>query len=184
VQYHVRRVPVAEAIDAAETVVAPIATSRGVELKAQHDVHEFVLADPVKLRQILINLLTNAVKFTPKGGTVGLSCDGTGKWVSLHISDVGPGIQSEDLPKIFEPFVQLGIPMLDSLGGSGLGLPISREFASAMGGEIEVESDPGHGSTFTLKLRRRSEPRRQLGRTTSTGRQSAARESGGRAAPA
>src|SRR4029079_18481691 len=119
-----------------------------------------------------------------KGGTVGLSCDGTGKWVSLHISDVGPGIQSEDLPKIFEPFVQLGIPMLDSLGGSGLGLPISREFASAMGGEIEVESDPGHGSTFTLKLRLGSEPRRQLGRTTSTGRQSAARESGGRAAPA
>src|SRR6185369_3476288 len=146
--------------------------------------HEYVLAEPIKLKQILINLLTNAVKITPTGGAVTLSCEETGTWFTLSITDVGPGIGRDDLQKIFEPFVQLGIPMLASLGGSGLGLPISREFASAMGGEIEVESDPGHGSTFTLKLRRRSEPRRQLGRTTSTGRQSAARESGGRAAPA
>jgi signal transduction histidine kinase len=174
VQYHIKRVAVADAIDAAETIVGPIANSRGVELKAAHDVHEYVLADPIKLKQILINLLTNAVKITPTGGAVTLSCEETGKWVTLSITDVGPGISRDDLKKIFEPFVQLGIPMLDSLGGSGLGLPISREFASAMGGDIEVQSDPGHGSTFTLKLRRKTEPRRHVTRTRTTAQKTTA----------
>jgi signal transduction histidine kinase len=167
IEYHLRRVSVAEAIATAETVVAPIAKVRGVNLNTAQNVHEYVLADANKLKQILINLLTNAVKFTPSGGAVKLACGHGGRWVSLSVTDFGPGIELDKVQKIFEPFVQLGIPTLDSLGGSGLGLPISREFATAMGGEIEVESMPGRGSTFTLRLRRKSEPRQGQSRPSS-----------------
>jgi histidine kinase len=73
----------------------------------------------------------------------------------VSVTDTGPGIAPDKLGQIFEPFVQLGIPTLDGLGGSGLGLPISREFAVAMGGELAASSDGrGHGSTFTLRLLR------------------------------
>jgi signal transduction histidine kinase len=121
-----------------------------------------VRADASKFKQILINLLANAVKFTPSGGSVSVSATRagrSGRWVSVAVTDTGPGIESEKLGQIFEPFVQLGIPTLDGLGGSGLGLPISREFAVAMGGELAASSD-GHGSTFTLRLLRDRLPRR------------------------
>jgi signal transduction histidine kinase len=164
IEYHLDRVSVDDAITAAENVVSPIARHRGVELKAAHDVHQYVLADATKLKQILINLLTNAVKFTPSGGSVQLGCGRSGGWVSFSVKDVGPGIAQDKLQKVFEPFVQLGVPAVDSLGGSGLGLPISREFASAMGGDIAVESNPGQGSTFTLRLRSKAEPRHRAPR--------------------
>jgi signal transduction histidine kinase len=156
VRYDLRRVSVADAMASAEIVVAPIALSRRVELRVEPPAREFVRADASKLKQILINLVANAVKFTPSGGSVRVSASRegrTGKWVTVSVSDTGPGIALDKLREIFEPFVQLGIPKLDGLGGSGLGLPISREFAAAMGAELEASSD-GHGSTFTLRLHR------------------------------
>jgi signal transduction histidine kinase len=156
IKYDLRRVSVADAMTAAEIVIAPIAASRHVELHVEPPAKEFVRADASKMQQILINLLANAVKFTPSGGSVHLraSRDGrAGEWINMSVTDTGRGIPSDKLGMIFEPFVQLGIPTLDGLGGSGLGLPISREFAAAMGGEIEASSN-GHGSTFTLRLHR------------------------------
>ena len=158
VRCHLRRVSVADAMSSAEVIVAPIAASRRVEIHVEPPVKEFVRADASKLKQILVNLLANAVKFTPSGGSVSLSAsrDRSAKqWVSVSVTDTGPGIAPDKLGQIFEPFVQLGIPTLDGLGGSGLGLPISREFAVAMGGELAASSDGrGHGSTFTLRLLR------------------------------
>lgn len=154
VRYDLRRVSVGDAMASAEIVVAPIAAGRKVELHVEPSRREFVRADAGKLTQILINLVANAVRFTPSGGSVNVSARRTGReWVAVSVTDTGSGIPSEKLDQIFEPFVQLGIPTLDGLGGSGLGLPISREFAAAMGGELEASSD-GRGSTFTLRLHR------------------------------
>ena len=156
VRYDLRRVSVADAMASAEIVVAPIAAERRVELRVEPSRAQFVRADASKVKQILINLVANAVRFTPSGGSVSLSARRAGRageWVDVSVTDTGPGIAADKLHQIFEPFVQLGIPTLDGLGGSGLGLPISREFAAAMGGELEASSD-GHGSTFTLRLHR------------------------------
>jgi signal transduction histidine kinase len=109
-------------------------------------------ADPDRVRQILVNLVMNAVKYTPGGGRVTLECDADGTHAFAHVSDTGPGIPTAKLGKIFEPFVQLTAGLADHKGGVGLGLTISRDLALAMGGDLTVESTVGVGSRFTLVL--------------------------------
>lgn len=110
-------------------------------------------ADPDRVRQILVNLLMNAVKYTPqKGGTISLTCEVAGDMVLAHVVDTGPGIPPAKLESIFEPFVQLTAGLADRRGGVGLGLAISRDLARAMDGDLTVESTVGVGSRFTLAL--------------------------------
>jgi hypothetical protein len=112
------------------------------------------LADGRRLAQVLTNLVGNALKFTPRGGRVGLSARVAGDWLELSVEDTGPGIVPEDQPRIFEPFFQGSEqdPLTRTARGTGLGLSISRELARAHGGELAVASVPGRGSRFTLKL--------------------------------
>jgi len=155
IEYHLGPVAVTDAVVAAEMVVAPIAKERGVSLQVDRcDALLCVHADSDKLRQVLVNLLANALKFTPARGSVHLSCRADDQAVYFTVADTGPGIPPEKLQDIFQPFVQLGVPLLDGLGGSGLGLAISREFAAGMSGDISVESMEGKGASFTLKLKR------------------------------
>lgn len=107
-------------------------------------------ADPDRLQQVLLNLLTNAIKFTQAGGRIRARCGADDQSVHLRISDTGAGIPAEKLAAIFAPFVQVE----PDQRGVGLGLAISRELARAMGGELTVESVVGEGSTFTITLRR------------------------------
>jgi signal transduction histidine kinase len=111
--------------------------------------------DRDKVRQIVLNLLANAVKFTDPGGSVTLACEanaaGADSRVRIVVSDTGRGIPEDTIDSIFEPFVQ-GRRSTDSTEGVGLGLPISRALAYAMGGDIAVTSQPGVGSTFVLTL--------------------------------
>lgn len=112
-----------------------------------------VRADPEKMRQIVINLLNNARKFTTAGGRIDICCALVGKQVEIRVSDTGRGMTHDQLERIFEPFVQIdraSTPIADQ--GVGLGLAISREFARGMGGDLTVKSTPGSGSTFTLAL--------------------------------
>jgi len=156
IRYNLRRVSLADAMAMAEIVVSPIATSRRVSLQVDASPRAFARADLGKLNQILINLLTNAVRVTPQGGTVHMRAEkaaGRPRFVTVSVSDNGPGIAREEISRIFEPFVHAGLPTLDGLGGTGLGLPISHQFAAGMGGELDVTSD-GHGSTFYLRLPR------------------------------
>jgi signal transduction histidine kinase len=120
--------------------------------------------DEDRVRQILVNLLANAVKFTDSGGRITLECGetrepnpearlhGRDRWVYVSVKDTGIGIPSEQLPLIFDPFVQAESGHTRSNDGSGLGLTISRRLARLMGGDLTVQSTPGKGSTFTLWL--------------------------------
>jgi signal transduction histidine kinase len=118
-----------------------------------------VRADREKVAQILVNLLGNAIKFTPAGGHVAAEYEAAGEVVALRISDTGIGIPARKLEPIFEPFVQLKNGFAAGEAGVGLGLAISRELARAMKGDLAVDSTEGKGSCFTLTLPRAYSPR-------------------------
>ena len=116
-----------------------------------------IIADLEKVQQIVLNLLSNAVKFTPEKGsiTVTASADPTADhYVVVHVVDTGIGIPSDQLEKIFEPFVQVDRGHTRTTQGTGLGLAISRDLARAMGGELTVRSEAGAGAAFVLSLPR------------------------------
>ena len=110
-------------------------------------------SDRQKVKQVVLNLLSNALKFTPSGSvTIAASYDRDGKIVAISVHDTGVGIPREDQAKVFEDFRQLDTSPARGYGGTGLGLSICRRLAQMLGGSIELVSDPGRGSTFTLKL--------------------------------
>jgi signal transduction histidine kinase len=111
-------------------------------------------ADPAKLRQIVLILLSNAVKFTDGGGTVRLAAEPRGDAVAISVADTGRGVPPEEQEAIFEPFVQLDRGYTRTAEGTGLGLAIARELARGMAGDVTVASDAGHGAVFTLTVPR------------------------------
>ena len=150
--YHVREVPLAPLLADAEIMVAPQSAERGLRLTIHPCPPELrVRADAEKAQQILLNLLGNAIKFTPQGGEVEVSWAAEPGRVRVAVRDTGVGIPSEKLAQVFEPFVQVDRQYAPSVG-VGLGLAISRELARAMGGELTAQSTPGAGSTFTVSL--------------------------------
>ena len=109
-------------------------------------------ADPVRLRQMVGNLLSNAIRYTPAGGTVTLSAEAAGDTVTIAVRDTGIGIAPDDLPKIFDRFWRADSSRTRATGGSGLGLPIARKLAEAHGGTLTAASRPGEGATMNLRL--------------------------------
>jgi signal transduction histidine kinase len=155
VRYRLTPVPVRELLDRMEAMIEPQAHSRSVEYRCVNVADGLsVLADREKLEQVLINLLGNAVKFTPSGGRITLSAADRGDRIALQVQDTGIGIEPWQMGTIFEPFVQLEPSLTRTTEGAGLGLAISRELTRGMGGEISVSSVPGEGSTFTVELPR------------------------------
>jgi signal transduction histidine kinase len=153
VHYDFSDVNVREAVRAAEALVSPQVEARGLTLTVGDCPRELaVRADAEKLRQILVNLLGNAVKFSNRGGRIDLTCDRSGSQVRIHVSDTGIGIPAQKLEAIFEPFVQVRSDLTRTTDGVGLGLAISRDLARAMGGDLSVQSGPEAGSQFTLTL--------------------------------
>ena len=147
-----RAMNVRDAITEAGSVIAPQLRGRQLQLVIDCDAGLVAWADFEKVHQILLNLLANAVKFTPDPGTIRVSADATDDGVAIHVQDTGVGIPEDRQHHIFEPFVQLGRSLASPQDGTGLGLAISRDLARAMQGGLSVQSAPGHGSTFTLVL--------------------------------
>ena len=153
VQVTLERVPLSPLLHGLEALVGPQMRAKELELTIVDCGDGAVLADEEKLRQILLNLLTNALKFTPAGGRVDVDCERAGGVVRVHVRDTGRGIPPDQLDSIFEPFVQVDrhvTPHNDQ--GVGLGLAISRELARRMGGNLRAESEVGVGSVFTLAI--------------------------------
>ena len=152
--------------DAAASLVQASADARGITLTTPSPgtAPLFFQGDEDRTRQILINLLNNALKFTPVGGTVSVECGQAaiapaearvtveGAWVFVRVSDTGIGIPADQIPQIFEPFTQVARGHTRPRDGSGLGLTISRRLARMMHGDLIVRSEPGKGSVFTLWL--------------------------------
>jgi len=150
-----------DVIDEALAVVRHQANARGVELSAQCAPDTRYVGDPLRVRQVLLNLLSNGIKFTPAGGRVTLACATNGATTAFSVIDTGIGIDAKDLERIFEPFVQTAYVYTRESGGTGLGLAISRRLAQLMGGRLSVESAVGQGATFTLTLPARERRRRR-----------------------
>jgi PAS domain S-box-containing protein len=143
------------AIQEALELVAPLASERDVTAHADttgiaDDCH--VSADSNRLKQVLLNLLSNAIKYNRAGGQVQISFAPTaaGRF-RVRIADTGIGIRADQLPKLFEPFERLGAEQTD-IEGTGLGLSLCKALVEAMGGTIEVKSEPGSGTTFLIEL--------------------------------
>ena len=140
-------------------LLPPQARAKGISLTVADCPPDLaVRADSEKVRQILVNLLTNATKFTDRGGRIELLCEGYESpdtpTVTMSVRDTGIGIDPEKQEMIFEPFVQVRADLTRTAEGTGLGLAISRDLAEAMNGTLTVESSPGEGSVFRLTLPR------------------------------
>ncbi len=137
----------------------PIAERKNITLECRIDeAIPLLRQDPGKLRQILYNLLSNAIKFTPEGGRVTLRARAEGRFVDLEVEDTGIGIAEEERETIFEKFRQAKAPgqgedvLTREHQGTGLGLSIVRELTKLLGGDIHLASQPGKGSTFTIRI--------------------------------
>jgi signal transduction histidine kinase len=142
-----------EAIESGLTMVRERAARQGIELALKLDLKDDVIeADERKIKQVLFNLLSNAVKFTPAGGNVMVTARDDAETVEISVRDSGIGIDKEDQVRIFEAFQQAERGPARVQEGTGLGLGLARRFVELHGGTISVESEPGQGSTFTVRL--------------------------------
>jgi signal transduction histidine kinase len=134
-------------------LVEPFALARGVSLVIDCErAPDAVRAELTALRRVMVNLVGNAVKFAPRGGSVWLSARAFAQVVDLHVVDTGPGIPPAQIDAIFEPFVQGHPSDVAGYVGAGLGLAIARDLTRLMGGELFVRSAVGRGSVFTARL--------------------------------
>jgi len=159
VQIRPEPIDLVEVIDHAASAVAPALEARG------HRLHRpdlpgpiRLIGDPVRLAQVLANLLTNAVKYTPPGGNIWVEVDLEDEHIQLRVRDDGPGIDAQLLPHLFEPFIQGPSPEKRPSEGLGVGLSLVRIFVELHGGAVHATSDgPGRGSTFHVRLPRAAE---------------------------
>ncbi len=143
-----------EVLDAAASAVRERAAQAGIDVRLEVAVDlPLITADRSRLAQVLDNLLTNAVRHTPRGGSISLGAGRVDMGVALHVTDTGEGISAEHLPHVFERFYRADTARDRAHGGSGIGLAISRALVHAHGGTLTARSDgPGEGATFTVTL--------------------------------
>ena len=153
IELRTRPVPVGALLRSVLDMIAPQLAERSMNLTPVQVEGDITLhADEDKSRQILLNVLANALKFTPVGGNITVTATFAGRMGRIAVRDSGIGVPADQLDAIFEPFVQAGSALQSRDGGVGLGLAISRQLARAMSGDLTVESVVGAGSTFTLEL--------------------------------
>jgi signal transduction histidine kinase len=140
-------------VQACERLINGSAAKMGVRLTMERrgDLSPIV-ADATRLKQILLNLLSNALKFTPAGGDVRLSVSQTDTDVTFIVADTGVGMRAEDIPTALEPFQQLDGSLARRHEGAGLGLPLAKRLTELHGGVLEIASEPGKGTQVVIKL--------------------------------
>src|SRR5436190_5239562 len=186
-----RAARIGDALDAALSLVQPAADVRGVAITTRgQDCATMYEGDEDRVRQIVLNLLNNAVKFTQPGGTITVECGvaghadpaakmtPAGPFAFVRVTDTGVGIPHDRMAAIFDPFVQVVGGHTRPSDGSGLGLTISRRLARLMGGDLVAHSESGHGSQFTLWLREANSAQREAARWRAESPDAAARLQG------
>ena len=151
-QVHIEEFGLAALLEQAAVIVRPLAEKKNLAFTlGGHDSRAVMRSDPQKVRQIIINLLANAVKFTTTGG-VQLQARVRGDRVEFEVSDTGPGIALEHLERVFDAFWQVDQRITRKAGGTGLGLSVARQLARLLGGDVSVRSTIGQGSIFIIDL--------------------------------
>ena len=157
-ELRLQTVSVADAIDQVVRTVEPLVAKKDIELRTDAAGSGQLLADPAKLKQMLLNLVSNAIKFTSEGGAVTIAATRTATTVEIAVSDTGIGIAAADQKEIFQEFHQIDQGPGRRHEGTGLGLALTRRFALLHGGDVRVASTPNKGSVFTLVLPVRPAP--------------------------
>jgi signal transduction histidine kinase len=158
-EFHVEDFSVRDVCEGLVNLMKPMADRKNIDLECRLDeAIPLLRQDPGKLRQIVYNLISNAIKFTPEGGRVTLTTRVEGRSVVIEVKDTGIGIAEEDRDRIFEKFRQVHAPgsrgnvLTREHQGTGLGLSIVRELSRLLGGDVRLESQVGQGSTFTIHV--------------------------------
>ncbi|MCW5964209.1 MAG: PAS domain-containing sensor histidine kinase [Bryobacterales bacterium] len=153
VEIHLEDFPLVEIVEEAVTAFAPMAEEHEVKLSASVPASLLARADRQRMRQVLSNLISNAIKFTPAGGEVRVDAAQNEAWLTILVADTGIGIPEAERERIFEEFEQVHhAEFRPQERGSGLGLAITRQLIQLQGGTVTVESEPGNGSTFQIQL--------------------------------
>jgi len=139
---------------AEEMRIQATAKNQTLKIDSGDSAQDMVYADRDRLKQVMINLLDNAIKYTEPGGVISVRAYRSGDVTAVEVTDTGSGIAPEHLPRIFERFYRVDKDRSREVGGTGLGLAIVKHIVEAHGGIIRVTSTPGKGSTFTFTLRR------------------------------
>ncbi|HSZ84170.1 MAG TPA: ATP-binding protein, partial [Polyangia bacterium] len=148
--------PIGAIVDVVRGVIQAVAAKKGINLEVSvPDELPDIQVDPGRIKQVLYNLISNAIKFTPRGGVVRLSADTDGEYLVVRVADTGVGIARENLGRLFREFEQLPQPGGVRPEGTGLGLALTKRLVELHGGKVEVESELGKGSTFSVFLRLR-----------------------------
>lgn len=152
-ELHRERTTLGAVVDAVQGVAAALAARKKLllEVRLEPGLPELDV-DPLRVKQVLFNLVSNAVKFTPAGGRVRLGARAEDGWVCVEVEDSGIGIRAEDLPRLFREFEQIEPETGDKPEGTGLGLALVQRFVHMHGGSVEVRSEPGKGSVFSVRL--------------------------------
>ncbi len=151
-ELRIDEVDLTEVLESVGTMLQPMAEMKELEFKVESGHQIRLMADAVRLRQIVLNLATNAVKFTPRGGFVTITAGSTDGWVEIAVTDTGIGIGVEDRNRVFRPFTQVeGVPDREP-GGAGLGLALVKHLTELHGGNVTLESELGKGSVVRVRL--------------------------------
>jgi signal transduction histidine kinase/CheY-like chemotaxis protein/CHASE3 domain sensor protein len=149
---HPEQITLADSVQIVLSTVEPLARTKDITIDNDSGPDLHLVADPTKLKQMLLNLMSNAIKFTPKGGRVEIRTRQVESWIEIAVTDTGIGIAKADLGRLFTEFQQLDTGPGRQQEGTGLGLALTKRFAELHGGEVNVKSAPGAGSTFILRL--------------------------------
>jgi len=152
----IKPVLTSELLDTCETIISPLALQHNIDIKFSKNCNDnlHILADPTKLKQVIINLLSNAIKYNKQNGHVLVDCvkDNSEQTITVSVKDNGPGISSENLSQLFEPFNRLGQEASSNIEGTGIGLVITKQLLKLMNSELQVSSTVGKGSEFCFSL--------------------------------
>jgi signal transduction histidine kinase/DNA-binding response OmpR family regulator len=151
-ELRLQTIAVAEVVTQVASTIEPLAAQKKIELRIAEGSAGDITADPGKLKQMLLNLVSNAVKFTAEGGVVSIETRRLEDTVELSVTDTGIGIAGGDQERVFHEFQQVDSGVARTQPGTGLGLTLTRRFARLHGGDVRVSSEPGKGSVFTITL--------------------------------
>jgi signal transduction histidine kinase len=141
-----------DAIEGVHRVVAPLAQQKQQVLELDVGDVGTVRLDQARLRQVLLNVLSNAVKYTPDGGSVATAAHRRDRSIDITVRDSGIGIAVQDQATVFDDFKRIDSSYVRTQQGTGLGLSLARRLVRLMGGDITLDSEPGRGSTFTITI--------------------------------